>query len=453
MSYTYEITDFKISDIDTDALQSEIKTSLSNITHINKDTQVHIYFFTSLSAGEKTTLDNIVANYTYVEPLTHVSNIRSVVSSDGGDYTSIATAFSKESCIYVKNGVYYETSDIVIPSFGKLIGESTGGVKIVLIGTAKIIADGSGASETTGTISVSGTTVTGTGTTFTNLSAGHYILLGTNYFEILSIETNTSLTLKTAYNGSTISGFPLKAQSMISGIVMENIIICNSATNGLKLKNVRHSAFSDLVITTCTNNIEIEDCSDLSFNNIINYVGTNGIKVTNSISMSFYTVNIFNFTNDGFHASGCENLVLNSIATEGNNVGIYLTNSDTLISNCMIRYNTDGIKLYSETNVSDSEITDNGKAITCTGSIIMCGNIMKNIIDIDSDDNVISKNKITDGGLQVDGNKNIITGNRIKDCTVGLSCSGSNCIVKDNILLDNTSNSITATGNISDNLT
>ena len=96
-----------------------------------------------------------------------------VDSSGNGDYTSIFSAFNDgNQRVLVIPGTYTETSTIQIPDGGHLIGATIDGVNVTLSGSVRIESDAGSAVESAGTISITNSTssVTGSGTSFTNLS-------------------------------------------------------------------------------------------------------------------------------------------------------------------------------------------------------------------------------------------------------------------------------------------
>lgn len=368
------------------------------------------------------------------------SNSRqTVVSNDPntGDYTSVATAFADGSTsVFVKSGTYVESANIIIPNGGELIGENQGKTVIYFAGPYSVIIDGSnGIKETAGTVSITNNTsvVTGSGTAFNNLSIGNFILLGTTYYEILTVDSSTQVTLKKLYQGKTITNEEYTAQSMYTGNVLSNLIITSSLSTGVYIRGLRHGSLKELAIAYCSSAIEIVDSSDISIPTIIVALCTGiGFSITNCISLALDTVNVFNCTSHGFEIKG-RNIIIESCASENNNgYGIHLLNDTEFITinNSVIKYNNNmGIKyetLSIYNTISNSEISNNNG----------------DGLNIQSDNNITNScfiHKNTGNGF-ICGSQNIINGNTIVDNTIdGIKIvSGSDsCILSNNIIKGN----------------
>lgn len=443
-SYDYSIsTDF------TSASQvniSELKNAITADPAINIDPSyissvddtVTIHFPSSLSSEQKTALDSLVSAYTYVETKTpYAVSYDTFISNNEyiGEYSSIADAFANgKTSLFVKNGTYYESSDIIIPNGGQLFGELPGKTIIYLVGSARVVIDGSGGvKETTGTISIVNNSkiVTGSGTTFTNLASGQYIRLGTNYYEIDTVDSNIQLTLKEVYVGTSLTNNSYQAQAMFSGCRINNFNIVASSSTGLYIRGVRHSGINSVAISKCGTGLEIVDCGDLSIKEVITtYSGDSGVKISNSVSLSLHTINVFNSLSHGIYLSGINtNVVINSCASENNNgCGLYINNSSEcthIIGSIFKNNNSDGV--YSTSNtmhmvISGCEVSsNNGIGFNITGSYNEISNCC---IEENNTDGIIT------------GHGCIINGCIITECTNGIKMiSGSNncCIDGNNV--------------------
>lgn len=196
-----------------------------------------------------------------------------VDSSGDGNYTSIVGAFQDGfSNVFVKNGSYAESSDIIIPDRGKLVGETPGGVTITLNSGASIVADGSGGTyQSSGTISFTkdSKAVTGSGTSFTSLHVNDFILIGNNYLQIASIANDTSLQLLNKYRGPTKSGQSYIAQTMLTGIEIMNLTISGSSDVGLFLRAVRFSNVRSIALVQNAHNLQAINCGDINLEGFI----------------------------------------------------------------------------------------------------------------------------------------------------------------------------------------
>lgn len=518
--------------------ESSITTTLNRIDRTSN--VVYIVFNNVLSESEEVALNNLVSNYTYLEDpkveivtngsfgtkatiniaqtsdrtiilpdvsdtiaalnTTQVMKNKTLISKDNtvtkswdaivdingtGDYTSVAAAFADgKASIYIRNGTYVETSDIIIPNHGKIIGEANGQVTIVLIGAISIKADAThGVKENAGTISITNNNnvVTGLGTSFTNLLPGQYILIGNNFFIIASITSDTSLTLVDTYRGNTVSGHTYLAQNMYTGITIENLLIVGSSTIGLYLRGLRHFTLKSVAVVNSFQTIKIEDSGDSSlYTIIVQNSGGYGIQITNCYDFLCDTINVFNCASDGiivdsatvciiietcsctcngrngFNVMGsatCVN-VTNCVAKQNAAYGLYAGNniSHLTIESCMILDNgSDGVHLMGTNNVvSNSIVKSNGgngimpgnKGIVTSNQCIQNGNngIMinqQNYCKISS--NYVSHN--TTRGIYCRGLNNILSGNTsMYNNSGGLHISGDsqNTIVSTNHLNNNT---------------
>jgi parallel beta-helix repeat protein len=407
-----------------------------------------------------------------------------IVDANGdGDYTSIVSAFSAgKKTVFVKQGIYVETADIVIPDGGCLVGEAAGLVKIVFSGNFSVKSDGSGGSkETAGTVSITidTKTVTGSGTTFTNLSVGDYICLGDVFYKIDSITDNTSLEIVETYRGNSFSGLGYIAQKMNVGVCLCNVVVNGSDGVGVYFRACHHLMLCSISLNSNTgDNLEIVDSGFVSCVSCISeHSGAKGIEIDNTLSVKFTNSAIKNNTGIGIDIiNSSRNIIIDGcVASNNGGDGINITSSSShvnitdciitrndlkgintdsgtieiTIDGCLIEYNDAGIDYDS----TDSRITScliGGNAndgIVGGDSAVIDGNHIADNggvgINLDSGDinNIISNNYIennTGDGIYCNGDDNLISGNRIKG-------NGG-----DGIDIDTLANDTIVLGNISD---
>lgn len=408
-----------------------------------------------------------------------------VDKSGNGNYTSIAEAFADGNTnIFVKNGMYIETSDIIIPNLGKLIGETPAGVMVVFMGGASMKIDGSGGiNETAGTISVTNgsSTVTGTGTTFTNLSAGNFILIGNNFYQIDSIANDTSLELLVNYNGITRSNDAYIAQAMSVGCVIQNLAITGSSNVAFLCRAGRYCHVHDVIMTKNAQNLHILDCGDCSFGMFatINALSGTGVTIENSTDCHFDYCNVCNNASHGIAIlNNCNNISFDACSTSCNQGcgyfidtnsnhcsitdgnckqnsahGIHLNNTvfGNMVNSLSITRNNIGVLMEGDGNtISCCDICDNLKGIECSGngsgSVKGCviGNNTGAGIDILGNNSIFEGNRIENNGgtgLYVTGNDNIVSTNRISANTgngLEIDATSSDTIVTSNNTKGNT---------------
>ena len=295
-----------------------------------------------------------------------------VDASGGGDYLLPSAAFNAgKITVFVRNGVYTETVDVVIPNKGVMVGESAGGVVLNMSGSVSVKCDGSGGTkETAGSISVSNNSpnVTGSGTTFTNLSAGDYILIGHIFHEILSITNATVLVLTDQYQGNTDSGLAYTAQTMSVGVAIRDLTIANSTIEGLYFRAVRHSVVENILVTACggttKSNIFVEDSGSNRLLGIAStfcqYTTGHGLAMDNSYTITINNSEFNNNLQSGISIMNpCNNIIINATQCCNNDSrGIDVAGGvkGVTIGTCNLSYNEDH-GMYSSGTARDIVVT------------------------------------------------------------------------------------------------
>lgn len=451
--YTYTISgDFtNATQVDLGALQTNISMSsiLTSIDHIDSTgDNIYIVFQSILSPEDETLLSTIVSNYTYNTPVTSTIYDAIVDSNGNGDYLLPSEAFNDgHISIYMRDGIYIETTNITMPNYGSIRGESIGNVIIYFAGTpSSVIANATnGVSESTGTITASNASniITGTNTTFTNLSAGDYILICTNYFKILNITNNTSLLLEDAYEGKTVANISYIAQSMHTGIRLQNIIITGSTSHALYLRGCRHFSLMSVAVRTNVINAHIIDCGDSTgFQLLIENGG--GFVLDNSVSIAMSTIDMYNNVGNGIDiVNGSNSITLNSCEISSNGMnGVYIDGSSgsVIINSCLNKANALSGILTEGSDVMITNISASGNTTgihiqgdDCILTSNICNNNTNGII-IDADDCIVTTNicKGNTTGISVVGIDNIVSANHTKNNTTAITDTGTGTIVSNN---------------------
>lgn len=485
MTTTYDYsttTDFTSSNINITTLQDEIKNDVDIGIAPEYIEQVgdiiHIYFPSSLSNSQKAKLDTLIATYIYI-PIVETKSIayQAIVDAKGdGDFKLVSEAFDSGALsVYVKNGVYVETKNINMPDGSQLIGEASSKVIIYFVGPYGIRIDGSGGiTETTGTFSLLNNSdqVIGVNTLFTNLSVGTFFLIGTNYFVIQSIESDTSLTLSKIYEGTIIVNGNVHAQAMSTGNRINNMVITNASGlgTGIYVRATRHGSFQDIAIDGFAQNVEFIESGDISTNSLISVNSKDSAMIINScMSMAFSIVNIFNCISHGIVISGTStNIVIESSASENNGgSGIYITDTSNqvCITDAVVRYNNNkGINITTSTNsvsINSTTITNsNGDAIYTTGNTtIISGCFINNNSGngiVVGQSTVLTGNQITNNGIDgitipIGKTRCIGNGNKVRgNGGVGINILGSEIVLDCNVVKGSVGNAINLGG--SDNI-
>ena len=412
-----------------------------------------------------------------------------IVSADGTeDFTSVAAAFaSGANSVFIRDGIYVETEDINMPYSSKLVGETTAGVIITWLGAPKSIrCDSSGGiKETIGTVSITtgSNTVVGTGTTFTNLKVNDYIRLDQNFYHIIAIPTDTSIILSETYKGAALINETYIAQTMYSGVVMENFIVTGSGSHAIYMRGIRSSLLHGIAVMTSFSGMYMEDCATnnlVSINAFDNY--TAGITFDTCYSQSIVTSEVYNNANGLVLKGDTSNIVVNGILSSNNsnngidvidnaqkltlndcviqrNAGDGIYTADTtgsiICDGCLLLYNNGaGIEFASMNNlVTSCAASHNGSyGIHIGASGVVCGNhihdngnhgvYLGDIDDCQVTGNTIYSNAGT--GIWANGSRNTIDGNSVRSNTESgiMLVGGDDNIISNNSIITNTNNGL-----------
>ncbi len=433
-----------------------ITPNFVEITEFTGDT-VTCKFASDISTAEQTTLSNLAGTFVPAPFIGNKTpNYDALVAADGsGDHLKPSAAFAAGAkTIYVRSGTYVETSDINIPNHGVMVGESTAPVVLYFVGAYGVKIDGSGGvKETTGTISITNNTnsVTGSGTTFTNLTVGDYLLLDQNFYQIATITDATNLTLTENYKGNPILDLDYVAQAMHTAINLSNLIIIGSTVSGLYLRAVRSTIISYVGVMNNNIGVEIVDSAANAMSTVNCYNNTShGMCFDNSYSIGLINGESYNNGGNGYHVMGnSNNIVFNGVLANNNNgTGITITGNSTniLINDCTVKRNN-GTAIITEVNTGTAVIDGSLMSYNGSDGVYFSGsdNIISNCI--------IGYNELR--GIHA-GTNGTVTGNQVfNNGTIGIDMTGdSNSQISSNNIHDNGSDGIYMNGDnngISDN--
>jgi len=301
-----------------------------------------------------------------------------------GDYSDIQSAIDAgKTNIFVRNGTYTLSADIVLPNGCLLTGESLEETIIDLNNTTNQIT----ANESPTIRSASGTlTVTNNSTSITTTgnfgaSANDFILIHGIWYKIASA-SGASATLSEKYFGQTESGINdfVVVDNIFSGLNISNFKIINSGltNNSLGALHIKYSQNSIIekiifaggggagLYTNNTQSILVNNCisrhkdgnSAVGFhltgnyeqlNNSLSYgCGLYGVQLNGFHSKLNNIQSIQNQT-DGFQIGGSYNSLSNCAGLNNNGKGAQINNSDyNKLVNCDFNDNGgDGIELNS----------------------------------------------------------------------------------------------------------
>lgn len=227
-------------------------------------------------------------------------------SNVSGDFTDIQRAIDVTAAlgggiVFIRNGTYLLSDDIIMPSNVTLRGETAGGVildfqdlsKQILIKGANVYIDG------TITTTNFSTTVTGVSTNWDSLMIGRSISVNNFYYTIIDVVSPTEITLEVPYEGLDYSGSYAIA-SILTDIRVENLTIQNShhLDGAVFVKYSALTFIEDIVVYNSTIGINYEDCSQSSGIGFFIIACDIGLNVQNCATWTFNGFEVYGSTND-----------------------------------------------------------------------------------------------------------------------------------------------------------
>lgn len=370
-----------------------------------------------------------------------------IVAQDGSaDYELPSEAFDGgHTTVYVKNGQYIETNDIVIPDGGVMDGE-TADTTIILTGTAQVICDGGGVKKTNGTITTAfnSVTITGVGTTFAEADEGKYIQIGTQFYQVANYVSATEIELTQPFRGQELATQSYMLREMKTGVSISNLaIVGNASVNApLQLTGVLKARFTGILVTNGDLGIQAFECGILSFINVLseNCTGSSGFLIQDSYSINFTACNAANCDEHGFHFVSGLSITMDNCQTSQNTLyGIYCESENTIMSNSHINRNRAGGVYVNSTatgaQLTNSQLNDNqglGIRVLVDGAKIETCRV--------------KQKPSTGNGIQIDANDIDISGCEVSGYALGINITsnGSECQIVRNFLHNNSSAGIFA---------
>lgn len=362
-----------------------------------------------------------------------------------GDYTSIKAAFDAgNKTVYIKKGTYVETGNITIPSGCRINTEGKGVVCDFSGGNFSFNIDGTGRFINTGVISISsGSTITGSGTTFTTLLSGDYIEINNTFHKILTVTNNTSIILENVYRGKVISGVAFRGSSFKTDISINDLEIRNSINYGIYIRQCYRITLRNVILTKCgttsTNAaLHAEISTESVYTDVIiansNYIGMN---LLNNTKDELTNCIFKNNTSTGLTINSCNGeLIGNCLYTQNGSDGLTITGTSTRVNI------TEGL--------SDGNSGKGVKGVSGTDSIVIDGMIVQNntgdgIYYDSTNSSMTGCITSNNGGIGIQAAiGSIIKGCRVINNTgVGIQAStDNNCVISGNYVKGNGSTGI-----------
>ena len=317
--------------------------------------------------------------------------------------------------VFLKVGEYVLGNDILVPSGVTLQGSSRDNVVINCNGSYAVKITGKNP-YTTGTIAVTngGTTVTGTGTSWTTAMIGQYIFLSDYWYLIDNVSTTTSLTIVDAYFGSDLSGNGYAIADTNFAAILRNLTVINATSSAVVCSYASEPWVDNLIIYDSGVGLDMDYTygSLIFVSSFLNGVGAelnytsafeikfsafaqsttgNGLTLSNCASATIFDSDTSGNTTDGISLISCSNLAFVSLsmnANGGQGVEFVSGNRDIQFSHAEMADNTsDGVKLTATSDrntIVACSIHDNGgyginiAASTCDDNAIVAPSFSNN---------------------------------------------------------------------------
>lgn len=342
--------------------------------------------------------------------------------------------------ILLKTGSHFPATSLNLYSQVAIRGDELGTTVIDFQGSSnQVIAQGTDP-YSTGSISVSysGMTVTGSGVTnFTASMIGQSILLQELWYEITGITNTASLSIASPYLGGSLTASAYTIASPVSNVVIDGVTIQNSSGVGLYAQYVNNFTIDSSLLESCGTGISYDTSSFIQILNSSVDSCTEGIVVTNTHLGTYFNSNVTNISDIGFAANGMRNWGFEIFSFEGiGGTAITLRNT---VNNGFVDYAVQqvtgaGFELISNnTDLSISEgvvnntsgdgirlLNANLRASITGNSVINAGGYGINIVNSTNTDNIIYPNTYTNNtlGNTNDAGTRSITGSAISKLRV-----------------------------------
>ena len=310
--------------------------------------------------------------------------------------------------LYLNAGTYTLTSDISIPSGVSIIGISVNNCIIDCNTSYKVKMEGTNVYSTgTVTINNSSTAVVGSSTVWTSAMIGRSILLGDNWYEIVTRTDNTHITIANKYTGANLVGASYFIATINIGSGLYKVSITNATAEGLKIQYALEPVINNIFVTGCGTGLNFdqvvfpllaftsnENGVNVDFNNVygfeisfsdISFSTTGaGFVILNSGNATFFDSSLSGNFGNGMTVTGCNDMALISVNSKDNGAkGIEFVSSNNdcqLIAFTAVNNISDGIKLTATSDrisISNSSILTNGgyginiAAATCDNNSVV----------------------------------------------------------------------------------
>lgn len=233
--------------------------------------------------------------------------------------------------VFIKNGTYVQSADIVVPSNVTLEGETANAVVIDFNSTAnQVLVEGT-LVYSTGTVAIDNgtTTVTGSGTTFDVSMEGSYIFISGVYYLIVTVNSTTSLEIEVDFEPTSVTGAATLIADTKTNVTLQNFTVISStdAAGGVSFRYVVDSSIDTVSVFDSTIGVNYRDCWSVTAKGFFVSGCGIGFNISNLGTVTLYDfetyANTANFVIDKLVNASVANFTLSS--STGNNMTI--TNS------------------------------------------------------------------------------------------------------------------------------
>jgi parallel beta-helix repeat protein len=367
--------------------------------------------FIETNTLETNTLENNI--YKNIKETNEYNTFDAYCDPNGSaDYLLPSEAFLAGNIrVFLRNGVYYETSDIIIPNLGSIVGESGSSTTINFSNKSnsiKLLDEEFVNSIGTITLLNNSKIVNGIDTTFTDIKFGLHININNIYYKIYKVIDDTKLEIEESYTGIDLIDYNYFLHSINSGIIIKNIIITNSTSYGIYMNYCKFFIIDSVTMFNNTHNLLIKNSNKGVLKNIISRTSKTSVLLDNCNYISCSVVNFYNNLSAGIIIKNkCESIVINMCNSTFNVNGIEIIES---CNDCKLLNN------YLQNNTNNGVYIDK----TCNNNTITSSTISNNI-----------------NGITMYGNNTIINSTILLYNNIGVNVKGKSCIITNNIIKNN----------------
>jgi len=316
--------------------------------------------------------------------------------------------------VLLKSGNHVVDRNLNIYSHIKIIGDNLTSILDFNSQSFSIIATGTSI-YSTGTITAitSGVNVTGSGTSWSsNVTAGQHLFIGTRWYKIASVTSDTALVLSEGYVDNVTLPSSYRIVSVIEDIQLRNLTLKDSSNTAFKPTDIRKLVLDNLTFLDNNKGIVITNASETSVERIQVISSTdNGIELTNVGLSDWESINPISNGGHGIVLNNVKAFTLNpSSCTSNTGDGMNITTGVDLIILGEFNGNggqgIEGVSGNDNITIFNSIIRDNtsdGLKLTATSdncSVLNCnfkdnGGFGWNVAASTCDDNYFIKNRFS----------------------------------------------------------